>query len=44
MNSFNYKEMASQYDDEVKEYDSFGQMYIFHQKNNIGGAKYYEKK
>ena len=29
MNSFNYEEMASQYDEEVKEYDSYFHIYIF---------------
>jgi hypothetical protein len=29
MNSFNYEQIESQYDEKVKEYDSYFQMYIF---------------
>ena len=32
MNNFNYEEMASQYDEEVKDYDSYFQIYIFSSK------------
>jgi hypothetical protein len=32
MNSFNSEEIVSQYDEEVNEYDSYFQMYIFSSK------------
>ena len=29
MNGFNYTEMGNPYNEELKEYDRYGQMYIF---------------